>query len=213
MDATDHTLEILSGVRAYVVKDYDEDRAEVVFARSEGEAREYASTEFEVNLVERAEEFDAFYGDIEALRKAQLALGWWFTCGYCNCESQVSDDPDEEYDAETGHVISHDCPVVIGADVYCNGWCAGAEAARHVERRALKWAALEAFVEKFPGAEVDEVWMLGVKGPSVWFYVDECRPSRLSWTFGESTIELPLDLIQAWERYDERRQLLRGVSC
>lgn len=140
-------------VRAYVVQDPDEERATVVYARNPMEARRLGHCVDDVGamndedelLVERAEYLDDLRG--RSLIEVQLAHGWWFGCGYC--ERRVSYDEDEDGAFE---------PHIRGDDVYCSGWCAGAEAVRHVDQRIRTWEALEWATARFAGARIESVW-------------------------------------------------------
>jgi hypothetical protein len=188
----------------------ERDRSEVVWARNAMEARRLGASELGHMLDEesyeyrRAPEFDGFTGNIEELRRAQLAAGWWFDCAWCDCGRRVSED-----EGDDGEPCE---PVVRGDAVYCSEWHAGAEVVRHVERRIRIWEAIAAAVERFPGATIhyvsdrchgshhtDGKWreLVSMRVPGVDCAVD--------WFTGDEEIRLPVAHTDAYREYKLRR--------
>lgn len=151
--------------RAYVVTDSCEERSTVVYARNPMEARrlghyqeDVGAMDYEEELyVRRAPEFDDLRG--KSLLRAQLDAGWWFECGYC--QAHVSED-EVRYDPEDVEREFEIEPTIRGHYVYCSPWCAGADAAGYVDRRARKWESIRWAVECFPGCRVERVWVATV---------------------------------------------------
>jgi hypothetical protein len=211
---------------AWIVRDSDEEHAEVVAARNVMEARrlgadEVNNGEFESCTAERAPEYDALLGDSDALRYKQLEDGWWFGCNYADCGNErVSYDCDD-YD-EGGKLVEPD-PFVRHGDVYCSAWCAGAEAVRHVDKRIRIWEAIEWAVATFPGASIDDVWPdtfewreAGKPGEprvssnrivaTVWLFVPQQFKIRFGWQVGQAEQDMDAVAAAEWNEYRAWRE-------
>lgn len=211
MSVTFTSAELRQLVKAFAAQDDYEGHGEVVFARNAMEARRLAAAELnqdeEALTVRRAPEFDTCR-DLDELRAAQLDHGWWFTCAYCG--DQVSQDgtafeaDDYEYPFE---------PVTRWGDVYCHGWCAGAEAVAHVERRVQKWTVVEAAMERFPGAVICDVSAITYHMqrrneivPTVRFQVPPRYDATFTWQLGDETLLMNEYVLEEWNEYRALRK-------
>jgi hypothetical protein len=146
---------------------------------------------------------------MEAVRAEQLDRGWWFTCGHC--ERHVDQDG-TRYVGEADYEYPFD-PVIRGRDVYCDGWCAGAEAVAHVERRIQKWTVVEAAMEKFPGAVICDVsantYHMTRRNeivPTVRFQVPPRYHATFTWQLGDETLLMNECVLEEWNEYRVLRQ-------
>lgn len=123
------------GVVAWKIEGDGEGHGMITFARTRGEARQTACSEWGLDYIEakawRAPEFD----DVEKLtQKAYIDRGWWFECG--ECSTQCSLEMDSTYIDDDESEIECDGPVY---DEFENVFCSKHCLEKHLEwRRRLK---------------------------------------------------------------------------
>lgn len=202
--------------KAFVVSEPDEDRATVVWARNSVEARRLGHYQDDIGTsadetelhVRRAPEFDQLNPHLP-FRIQQLQAGWWFECWHCERRINVDDfiEVEDEHAPDGGYEYPFE-PVDDGRGIYCNGWCAAADAVGHVERRIRMWEAIERAVERFPTAVIhsySDCWRGAGdrKRGMITFSVAEL-PYSLTWMVNEETINVPKMHEHLWGSYRRR---------
>lgn len=142
---------------AYSVNNYEWERGDVVFARSNTQARRRGApkidSEPESVEVKRAPEFDS-YAPGPVPDQALYEAGWWFECHHCG--ARISEDEErDELDDEGFQRDPAEFGLFLGPQKgrYCCAECRGREHAKLRERDARKAAMVEWVATKYPEAD------------------------------------------------------------
>ena len=125
-------------LKAYIVSNDNDDMAQIVFAKSNAQARRIGSDgEWEGWSCRREQWADAFYPGPVPLQAA-IDHGWWTECVGCGCRIENG-----TYDADDNELEFHDCQGTLNGPSYCCSDCK----AHHIESLKKQKALGEQILE------------------------------------------------------------------
>ena len=205
----------MTAAKAWKVEDGDDDdRSCIVHARDRSEAKMFAQGELDADefislRAVRAPEFDGLSGD--DLIREQLAQGWWFGCMGPRCQKEVRSER-EESGYEEGYMAA---PYVLrNGEVYCSAACCLARLRRERDERIAIWAAVEWVVARWPGIEIQSVWLSSGHGVQMQFlFPGGTYPA--GWGADEPEMVRTTDAdgnCDAWDAFSAPLRAARGES-
>lgn len=187
--------------KAFIVRDDDSGRAEIVFHEHRAGAQRLGAaaleTEFESVRCERAARFDAYAEQGRVPASALVRdFGWWIACGECGRRIDADHDDDDEF-----NTVSPDEMVEEGDAVYCSPACRDAFHRRRKEAADARNRFAQELQERFPGISIVRVFGDERNPPEAFFTFPGGRVTVRASQRDRQRVAVDRQDLDAWKAY------------